>query len=235
MNPLSLESTLSAARCLRDLGNWILIIFLVIEILPEVWPELRPDWSPWSPPSKYSFWLDNHARCKPWITGGAAIMVVAGVTLEMWAGTRIDKIVDQMRLEMGPRTELLYGVRREKLEARIRRFKGQHVETRYCSQYEIPPFNEEAMGVALILPFVLKEAGWNAPDAIPVHCGGFGISIAVSAGASHRTREAAEALRMALNKLPIEVVGDKVWDVAPGSPPPSESNSVVILVLSHPQ
>lgn len=97
----------------------------------------------------------------------AAAMVVVGVTLETVWGIRVDNVVDQMRLEMGPRTELLYGVRREKLEARIRRFKGQHVETRYCSQYDIPPFNEEAMGVALILPFVLKEAGWNAPDADP--------------------------------------------------------------------
>jgi hypothetical protein len=235
VNPLSLEDTLSAARFWRDLGNFILIIFLVAEFFLAIWSEFPHDWSPWSPPAKYLFWFDNHIRCKHRMIVTAAAMVVVGVTLETVWGIRVDNVVDQMRLEMGPRGALLYGARREKLEARIKRFTGQKVETRFCSLYRIPPFNEEAMGVVILLPFVMREAGWDAPSAIPINCGGFGVSIAVSPKASRRTREAAEALRAALTKLPIDA-GDKVWDIKPiGQPAPRDNDSVVVLVLAHPQ
>jgi hypothetical protein len=100
-----LEPVLQHARHWRDWGNFILIIFLVIEFFLEAWPELPSDWSPWDPPKRYKLWLDDHRRSKKWITVGAALGVLAGVTIETIWSNRIDDIVDAMRISVGPRIE----------------------------------------------------------------------------------------------------------------------------------
>jgi hypothetical protein len=245
----ALDTALHSYRFWRDKGNDILIAALLAEFLIEApWTE-HPNWWPWNrnkTKRALRSWRLKHvlrdlALSRKRAMVAAAFIVFFGVAVERIWGNWADDKADEIRfkletelLEVGPRTQLLYGQPRADFVARMKRFKGQNVETRYCRQYMDSPINEEAMSVAMLLPVRLKEAGWNAPFAAPLDCGGQGITVTVGSKASTRTHAVAEALRFAIGKIPL-FVDDKVGDVkAMGVPEPNNPNSVVLLVFAHP-
>jgi hypothetical protein len=241
---LALETSLKHARYCRDWGNWILILFLVIEFLLEIWPEVPHDWSPWSPPRKYVLWLDGHRSVKRWATIGAAAMIVAGVGIETYWGLIIDNFVDDMRIAAKPRPELLWGESGTQLIARLKPWAGQYVEVRFCPVYLS---NDEVMQTAMRFGTVLSVAGWKGEPTYQIGpigsgwiaprestCGtGQGLLVQKSALAPKQTEIAAKGLIAALKSASLEVT-DSVNNLVPMELQPMDSSSVVLTVFAHP-
>jgi hypothetical protein len=174
----------------------------------------------------------------------ATLAVAVGITLEWYEGTKADDVADQIRtnlqmkvIRVAPRAELLYGESRKALVARLKqsRFTGQKVETRFCDLYFSRSFiDPEVMSFAMLLPNILRDAGWSAPFAAPQEgCNGTGVWVMVTRNATKATRDAANALCSAFADLPL-VVNPKVQELSPGEPEPKDANAVVILVEAHP-
>ena len=114
----------------------------------------------------------------------------------------------------------------------VLRFKGQRVNIIWCQDGES---NKEKAQTAGMLWFELsQEAGWEATSS-SLQCGGSGLLVYVSPKAGESTRAAAHALTSAMEKA----LSDKIpyQTIAPGNkipPEPSDANTVVVLVNSHP-
>jgi len=90
------------------------------------------------------------------------------------------------------------------------------------------------MTVAMLLPNILRDAGWSAPfaSASPVKgCNGTGIWVQVSPRASAHTRDAASIIVASLKALPM--IAAAIADLRPDEMP-EDVDTVVITVESHP-
>jgi hypothetical protein len=149
-------------------------------------------------------------------------------------------------VEQGPRSNLLYGTKRDELIDELKPFAGQQIEVRYCGAL----FNDnDAMGVAMLLQGIFEKAGWLGSPLVIENCGGTGIRVSFNPNATEPVRKAAGALALALQKIPLKLVSNGAMAIeTPRSeqPPtydhlgnlkplrPLTNDTIVVLVAAHP-
>jgi hypothetical protein len=167
-------------------------------------------------------------------------------------------------LEKGARENLLVGTIRDKLIASLSPFARHSVEVRYGRStfgvlQQVPePAGPDVMGLANSLIKLLQEAHWSLPPVPTVSAlqGPPGMTVHISPKASPGTIEAANVLVKSLRDVPFEVQGPikleligtpRVGTVrvftpdVPGSRatekplPPQTDETIVLVVLAHPQ
>lgn len=188
----------------------------------------------------------------------ALVRQQVGDAEERTANLELDVLKLQQQLAaQGSRSALLFGKKREGFVSWLRPFGGQKIEVRHCrlsfNQFSI---DTDTMQLVMRLQYVLEtDAKWVVTPYIEENCNGTGIEVSVSPEAPESTRMAADALWMALNGLPLTMLGNKPFVMESPRPPqpqmydcgtkskcenkevvlpPLGADTIVLTVLSHP-
>src|SRR5580698_347470 len=153
-----LEFALNTARRWRDLGNLILLVGIIAEILIEAFWRDRP--------STFSLkWCDHIREPENLAILIAGLLTLSGLWFERTKGQNADDFADQIRADLeqkivglAPRYWLI-DAGSENIVAKIKPFVGQKVVILDCTSFDILEIDSTATGLASRL----DEADWLNP------------------------------------------------------------------------
>jgi len=175
MNP-KLEKALATDRFWRDIGNDLLIIFLILEIILELYPEPRSEVSPWQGNERRLFarskrmiwvlkrlwrsfnntldtfgkWLARHIPNKRNIALITALGVAIGVGLEIKFGKLADRVADKMSADRS-----LSKAEQDEIQERLKPF-GSHM----IIFFMVDDLDPEIIGIVRDLSKACALPGW---------------------------------------------------------------------------